>query len=168
MNNIKNSIILKIISYISIPIIVVILILSIVYTVYTNEDNDFLTAESYFETESFKDVYYSNIMSNIQELFGEISVSKSIRNLFGVSSNAFQQFSNDSETINYYYNYYDSNFNYLIIDNKTGIAYTNLDCNSKTDTIEEIREIVINNNHYWNYSKENNSIDTTIDDLSRG
>ena len=58
----------------------------------------------------------------------------------------------------------DKNFKFLIIDNKTNKAFTNLEQTMKTDTIEKIKQELSNYSYYWNY--ENGQVKTNIGKLS--
>ncbi|MCI9247287.1 MAG: HAMP domain-containing histidine kinase [Clostridia bacterium] len=64
--------------------------------------------------------------------------------------------------------YYDintnNNFQYLMIDTQKNIAVTNLEHTMRTDSIEEIKQIIGENSIYWNFQK--GKVDTNISHLS--
>jgi len=68
------------------------------------------------------------------------------------------------EQINYRTYLENRNFKFLIIDNKTNTAYTNLPSTMKTDTVDKIKQELANYSYYWNW--ENETINTNIEQLS--
>ena len=149
--------ILKNISYILIPIFVVVLISSIISIMFVEEtDRSIIYANSYYDTQSFKEDYLDNIS----------------RKYYLINENEFSGGYTDKQSTNiggkdgtiYYNTYVNGNFRYLIVNKKTGIATTNLEHTMKTDTIDEIIGALSENSMYWNYT--NGKIDTNFSNLT--
>lgn len=151
----KNSLILKMFCYIMIPIVCIILIFSLGYVINKVENPDYYNHDNYFETNSFSSSYYSQLN----------------RCIYRVNSvnDAYKEIYYGDEVIEYQSRYYNenTNFNYLIIDNNSKKAYTNIEITAKTDTIEEIKQKILSNTYYWNYDKTSNTIDTNIENISQ-
>ena len=75
-NNIKQSLTLKTLCFILIPILIVAIISSIVYTVWLAENEDIKSAETIDQTNLFADSYMSSIYSAISK------INKSVNNYF--------------------------------------------------------------------------------------
>lgn len=151
--NLKNSLWIKTMCFILAPILVFTFVCSIVYMVYTFEDPDYKSIvenDNYFESTMFSDNYKSNLEN--------IAIN------IDYDSDYIERNGTEINNINYIlYGYYDTNFNYLIIDKTTNKVYTNLTPTSKTDTIDKIKAEISNNKYYWNYVDQ---IDTNISHLS--
>ena len=150
----KNSLWLKTICFILLPIFAFIFICSIIYAVYVFEEPDYKTFvenDNYFETKLFSGNYKNNLEN----------VAISIKNL---DMYYWEDFIQEINGINYItYTHYDNNFNYLIINKKNNKIYTNLNPTGKTDTIDKIKTELSSNTYYWNYVDK---IDTNINNLS--
>lgn len=150
----KNSLWLKTICFILLPILAFIFICSIIYAVYIFEEPDYKTFvenDNYFETKLFSGNYKNNLEN----------VAISIKNL---DMYYWEDFIQEINGINYItHTHYDNNFNYLIINKKTNKIYTNLNPTGKTDTIDKIKTELSSNTYYWNYVDK---IDTNINNLS--
>lgn len=146
----KNSLWLKTICFIMLPIFAFIFICSIIYAVYVFEEPDyknFVENYSYFETKLFSDNYKSNL-----------------ENIVFNTNSYLDYFYMEINGINYSTQpYCDRNFNYLIINKKTNKICTNVNPTEKTDTVDKIKTELSNNKYYWNYINE---IDTNINNLS--
>lgn len=145
----KNSFLLKTVCFIVAPILVFILICSIIFLTYTVENPDYKTMlenDNYFESLIFSDFYKHNIASII------------------ANTNDRYYYSDEINGINYIsYTYSDENFNYLFIDKSTNEVYTNITPTVNSDTVDKIKNQIMNNKYYWNY---NEKIDTNINNLS--
>lgn len=150
----KNSLLLKTICFILLPIFAFIFICSIIYAVYIFEEPDYKTFvenDNYFETKLFSGNYKNNLEN----------VAISIKNL---DMYYWEDFIQEINGITYItYTHYDNNFNYLIINKKNNKIYTNLNPTGKTDTIDKIKTELSSNTYYWNYVDK---IDTNINNLS--
>lgn len=71
---------------------------------------------------------------------------------------------NGKEGVIYYNRNTKNNFKYLMIDTEKGVAVTNLEHTMRTDSIEEIKQVIGENSIYWNFQK--GKVDTNIAHLS--
>ncbi len=124
----KESKILKIISYILFPILVGIIILSVIYAI-DKEDIKNLRDKKYFFTDSFVEEYMCNLSVNAYELIH--------RNMY------YSQIEDDDMKICYNNNYDEFSLPehyYLII--YENLAFTNVELTSTTNTIESIKNYI--------------------------
>ena len=171
MRNLKESIALKVLCYLLIPIFFFILVISIAGAVvtaqYGNTNNDG-TIQSFIETESFGEQYFDSIVTEVQYVENYISYINSIKNNKD-SYYRYSQIEVDNYDKNVYYkapdSYYNSMIygyiNYIIIDDQTGELYTNI---KSKDYQKEIEEIT-NKKIYWKYEDE--SITTNIETINQ-
>lgn len=155
----KYAMLIRIVCYIAIPILMLSMLQCILSIAYFANHNQRIEIDNYFETEQFSDLYMSSILNNIDNNYsyytqGPIDVSY----LEEVSQNGIK------EQINYRTYLENRNFKFLIIDNKTNTAYTNLPRTMKTDTVDKIKQELANYSYYWNW--ENETINTNIEQLS--
>lgn len=71
---------------------------------------------------------------------------------------------NGEKGVIYYNRNTKNNFKYLMIDTEKRVAVTNLEHTMRTDSIEEIKEVIGENSIYWNYQA--GKVDTSISHLS--
>ena len=133
----RESKVLKLISYIVIPILVAVIVLSILYGFDKNNyDNNQIENVSYFNTDAFLNNYMTIL-------------SKETENL--IYRNAQYKYIQDSEYTIYYKNTYGEidysnytelfkDFYYVIIYKQK--VYTNVELTTKTNTLEELKEYV--------------------------
>ena len=140
------------------------LILLIFFLTYPLERKSVEERVNYFETTTFAEDYSREIFSaitainNIKESNGYESYGLYYIREENISGNS------NIEKINYYSEYYKTNVVWLIIDNKTKTAYTNLDYSIDTSNIENIQNKIQENATYWTY--EDGNIDTSVNKLS--
>lgn len=153
--------VLKNISYILFPILLTILIILIFCLTYPLERNAIKNGTNYFETNTFAENYAMEIFS----VLNSINVLESNRE-YGYYYVHTEEVNNDStvEEINYDTQYYENNVQWLVIDNDTKKAYTNLQYSIETSSIEKIQNIIMQNEKYWNYQEGN--IETSVEKLS--
>lgn len=152
MKNYKTSVLLKTIAYITIPIWILIIIVnafSLAY--YSDFEEDIKQNNDYFHTQIFANDYLSNVdsanMSRNQNLV-----------ILGEEQTEVQ----DDEKIKYNLYYYD-NYEILII-RPDGTAVTNIEKTVKTDTVEELKQKILENQYYWIYNE--NEINTNVEKLT--
>ena len=157
-NNIKQSLVLKTLCFICIPILVIAIISSIIYTVWLAENEDMKTAETIEQTNLFADSYISSIYNTISR------INKS-------PNYYFTEYYDSVYLADSYYRYSDM-LKYLIVDNELNRVYTNVgiwyeseysSTNSSLEMhqIEAIKNELENDNGlYCNYA--NNTVDTNI------
>ena len=156
--------ILKNIAYVLLPIFLIILMFLIFFLTYPLERNSVKQGINYFETTTFAEDYSKEIYSaltavnNLKE-YDEFE-------LYGLYFNRTENVSGNEniESINYYTEYNKNNVIWLIIDNDTKIAYTNLDYSIDTSNINNIQNRIKENERYWIY--EQGTIDTSVNKLS--
>ncbi len=71
---------------------------------------------------------------------------------------------NGKKGVIYYNRNTNNNFKYLMIDAEKRVAVTNLEHTMRTDSIEEIKQVIGENSIYWNFQK--GKVDTNISHLS--
>lgn len=153
--------ILKNISYFLVPIFIISLIGSIAALAIMDSDVTIKGSSNFYETQSFSDIYIRNIYQAMNKIDNIQYYEENDIYYYDVQENI--SIGNQKGRI-YYQAESSNNFQYLIIDEKAGIACTNLNHTMKTDTIEEIKELLKQNTIYWNL--ENSRITTNAIKLS--
>ena len=156
--------VLKNISYVLFPIFLTILVLLIVCLSYPLERHAIKEGLDYFETNTFAENYAMEIFSGLSAV--NILKDDNERNIYTFYYTQTEELENNDEAneLNYYSEYNGNNVIWLIIDNKTKKAYTNLDYSLETSNIENIKNTIMQNQKYWNY--QNGNIDTTVSKLN--
>ncbi len=153
MREIQSSKVLKTICYCIIPILVLMIIVnafSITYYSTYQEDIDGKT--TYFETERFAEDLLSTIYTSTRRL------SRNIEN------QTLQMDGVEEEPIEYNLSYVGTySYEILMID-KDGKAYTNIEKTVQTDTQEELEQYIKNKTYNWVY--EDDKIATNIEKMS--
>ena len=153
----KYAIIVRIICYILIPICGFVMLQSIISLAFFSREKNKQKADSYFETQRFENLYKGSILSNV-----EANYSNGEEILTDLNEDT--EFKTENGYI-YYKTYLENrNFKFLIIDNKTNTAITNLTQTMSTDSVDKIKEELSKNSYYWNY--ENKEVKTNISNLS--
>lgn len=157
----KYAIIVRIICYILIPICGFVMLQSIISLAFFSREKNKQKADSYFETQRFENLYKSSILSNV-----EANYSKKDTNSEEILTDLNEDTEFKTENGYIYYKTYleNRNFKFLIIDNKTNTAITNLTQTMRTDSVDKIKEELSKNSYYWNY--ENKEVKTNISNLS--
>ena len=163
--NLKQSLILKTLCFIFIPILIVAIISSIGYTVWLAENEDIKTAETIDQTNLFADNYISSIYNTISK------INKSV-------DRYFTEYYDSIYLADSYYRYSEM-IKYLIIDTQTNAIYTNIDLGYVVEysssslnfennlpasyLSEEIKnEFSKNDGFYFNYNCTTKTLDTNI------
>ena len=153
MREIQSSKVLKTICYCIIPILVLMIIVnafSITYYSTYQEDIDGKT--TYFETERFAEDLLSTIYTSTRRL------SRNVEN------QTLQMDGVEEEPIEYNLSYVGTySYEILMID-KDGKAYTNIEKTVQTDTQEELEQYIKNKTYNWVY--EDDKIATNIEKMS--
>ena len=150
--DIRKNGILKGISYVIFPILIIFLFTNIIYNFYIVRDGQMVSKQTFYETEAFSDIYSSYIhmaISKIEKINDYTNINyhpKTINNIH-TSNNGYS---------------YVSVF-YLIIDSNTGEAYTNMEINQYTDTVDKLKDEIFKNDKYWNYDSITQQVNTNID-----
>ena len=156
--------VLKNISYVLFPIFLTILVLLIVCLSYPLERHAIKEGLDYYETNTFAENYALEIFSSLNAV--TFLKDNNDGDIFSYEYIQTEGLENDDEAneLNYYYEYYGNNVIWLIIDNNTKKAYTNLEYSLETSSIQNIKDTIMQNQRYWNY--ENGIIETTVDKLN--
>lgn len=158
----KYALLIRIICYILIPICMLAILQSTISILYFAEQKGNKVVNNYYETQQFLDLYKQSIYNNVEACYKSSEPSGyevDISNLYEVTEA-------NTQNGNIYYKTYleNKNFKFLIIDNKTNKAFTNLEQTTKTDTIEKLEKELSTYSYYWNY--ENGNVKTNINDLA--
>lgn len=150
----KENKVLKVLSYILIPILVLIITITVIYESYINSKTE-IDYENYFSSKEF----VNNYMSNLSDFAGQLIYD---RNDYSVISN----YDNSTEVpIEIRYVDYNSvkikDFYFLII--YKNIAITNVELNSYFDTIEKIKNYIQINEGTQKVNIINGILDSTSD-----
>ena len=156
--------VLKNVAYVIFPILVAILFLLIFGLSYPLEREAIKAGMEFYDTNTFAEDYASEIFGSLTTV-GELK-DNSTSDVYNYYYTHTETVENDDEvkSINYYTDYRGSNVMWLVIDNDTKIAYTNLSYSIDTSTLENIKNKIMQNQENWIY--ENGNIQTTIDKLS--
>ena len=156
--------VLKNISYVLFPIFLTILVLLIVCLSYPLERHAIKEGLDYYETNTFAENYALEIFSSLNAV--TFLKDNNDGDIFSYEYIQTEGLENDDEAneLHYYYEYYGNNVIWLIIDNNTKKAYTNLEYSLETSSIQNIKDTIMQNQRYWNY--ENGIIETTVNKLN--
>ena len=156
--------VLENISYVLFPIFLTILVLLIVCLSYPLERHAIKEGLDYYETNTFAENYALEIFSSLNAV--TFLKDNNDGDIFSYEYIQTEGLENDDEAneLNYYYEYYGNNVIWLIIDNNTKKAYTNLEYSLETSSIQNIKDTIMQNQRYWNY--ENGIIETTVNKLN--
>ena len=158
----KYAIIVRIICYILIPICGFVMLQSIISLAFFSGEKNKRKADSYFETQRFENLYKGSILSNVEANYSKIKDANVEEILTDLNEDT--EFKTENGYI-YYKTYLENrNFKFLIIDNKTNTAITNLTQTMRTDSVDNFKEELSKNSYYWNY--ENKEVKTNISNLS--
>lgn len=190
----KESFLLKSISYILLPIFVILIITNsiilafgaqypeareekkdyysteIFATIYENKLNPITGGIKNITNNKYYNAYTSNYESSELILEGEKTTnSESSENpdlILEEEKTTVQENKNekDREKIYYTARYQATGIRYLIINKNTNEYFTNLDRTSRTDSVEKIKQNILSRDKYWNI--ENKKINTNIEKLS--
>lgn len=158
----KYALPIRIICYILIPICMLAIVQSTISILYFAEQKQNKVVNNYYETQQFLDLYKQSIYNNVEACYKSSEPSGYEVNI----SNLYEVAEANTKNGDIYYKTYleNKNFKFLIIDNKTNKAFTNLEQTTKTDTIEKLQEELSTYAYYWNY--ENGNVKTNINDLT--
>ncbi len=161
--------VLKNISYILFPILFASLILIIFCLSYPLEKESIKENIDFYDTNTFAEDYANQIFESLTVV--EALKQEGQENEYTYYYTDYYHThtenveNNDNvDTIRYYSNYFGTNMTWLVIDNNTKIAYTNLNYSLDTSTLENIINKIMSNQNNWKY--EDGNIETTIDKLS--
>ena len=154
----------KNIAYIVAPIILAILVFIIICLSYPTETSAIKNGESFYSTATFAEDYAYEVFGGITAATYWQKNKEDIQpySYYLVTEQSIENNKN-VEKIYYFSNYRGSNVKWLIIDNTTKEAFTNLSYSISNSTLDNILSQITQQNIYWNY--ENKNVDTSINRL---
>lgn len=156
--------VLKNISYILFPIILTILVFLVFCASYPIERDAIKERLNYYQTNLFAENYAMEIFSTIETVnILRDDVTISVDGYYYRDTESIKESDGDI-TINYYSHLRGTNLVWLIIDNDTKEAFTNLTYSIDTSNLDNIKNKIHENEVYWEY--ENGIIETTVDKLN--
>lgn len=165
----KNQV-LKTIAFLTLPIFAMIIIVDCIIIYYSVACPEIKENKDFYDTDMFIDSYMGEVERKGSSLKDEVEEGYFIDE-YGYwidpveDSNRMPIYVQDGEYKIYYQtNHTKKKFIYLLVNEETKIAYTNIQQTSKTNTIEKLKQEIISNNKYWSIS--NNQIQTNIERLS--
>lgn len=164
----KNQV-LKIIAFLTLPIFAMIILVDCIIIYYSVARPEIKENKDFYDTDMFIDSYMGEVERRGASLKDEVDEGYFIDE-YGSSIDPLEDtrtpiYVQDGEYRIYYQNNHaKKKFIYLLINEETKIAYTNIQQTSKTNTMEKLKQDIISNNKYWSIS--NNKIQTNIDRLS--
>lgn len=153
--------VLKNISYVLFPFLVAGLIFIIFCLTYPLERESIKAGKDYYDTDKFA----QNYANEIYYAFYRVQDIESEKNQYNYYLQT-ESIADDSNVkqINYFQNDRPSNVLWIIINNETKEAYTNLDYGMNTGTVEGIKTQIKLNQRYWKF--ENEKIETSEEKLN--
>ena len=165
----KNQV-LKTIAFLTLPIFAMIIIVDCVIIYYSVAHPEIKENRDFYDTDMFVESYMGEVERKGASLKDEIEEGYFIDE-YGYWIDPAEEpdrtpiYVQDGEYRIYYQtNHTKRKFVYLLINEETKIAYTNVQQTSKTNTLEKLKQKIIENNKYWSIS--NNQIQTNIERLS--
>lgn len=165
----KNQV-LKTIAFLTLPIFAMIIIVDCIIIYYTVACPEIKENKDFYDTDMFIDSYMGEVERKGLSLKDEVEGGYFIDE-YGYwidpleDSDRTPIYVQDGEYKIYYQtNHTKKKFIYLLVNEETKIAYTNIQQTSKTNTIEKLKQVIISNNKYWSIS--NNQIQTNVERLS--
>ena len=156
--------VLKNISYVLFPIFLTILVLLIVCLSYPLERHAIKEGLDYYETNTFAENYALEIFSSLNAVtFLKDNSNEDLFSYEYIQTEGLED-NDEANELNYYYEYYGNNVIWLIIDNNTKKAYTNLEYSLETSNLQNVKDTIMQNQRYWNY--QDGVIETTVDKLN--
>lgn len=165
----KNQV-LKTIAFLTLPIFAMIIIVDCIIIYYAVACLEKKENKDFYDTDMFIDSYMGEVERKGLSLKDEVEGGYFIDE-YGYwidpleDSDRTPIYVQDGEYKIYYQtNHTKKKFIYLLVNEETKIAYTNIQQTSKTNTIEKLKQVIISNNKYWSIS--NNQIQTNVERLS--
>ena len=153
MKRIRNSTILKILSYILIPILVIIIMGSIIYYEYVKNSEYDINEKNYLKTSQFANEYYNVLIQKLnnikQDKYQYIDIHY---NVVKIDSPKVYYETNQTNKI--------QNIKYIIINNNTNEIYTNVKLEDYSNSLNEIKK----KQFYWNI--ESGNIETNLEKIN--
>lgn len=170
MENVKESILLKFLCYILIPIMIFILAISIIDVSITSQYGEMGGPEEYIDTEEFGQEYLLSLVYNVRNITKGKTEEQANPNISEeeLHYDYYNEIEDDSyeypvyyQVINYNSTSISNYINYIIIDEENGNMFTNI---RSSNYIEEINKLKKEKKN-WNY--EDGNISTNINTINK-
>ena len=161
---------IKIAAFVTLPIFIMMIIMDCIIIYYSVAHPEIKEDKDFYDTDMFIDSYMISVKSKGMSLKDEIDNGYFIDeygSTFRPNDGSGMEpiYIQDGEYRVYYQtNHTKKKFIYLLINENTKIAYTNIQQTSKTDSLEKLKQEITSNKKYWSIS--NNVIETNIERLS--
>lgn len=157
----------KNLSYITFPFLLILLIVSIFSLLYSYQTDSIRKGEPYFESIDFVERYVNSLtrqMEQSQNVSEDVVLQGNTDDIQVRYGDYLSTYSVKNGDMTIYYSIMsDSNFCYLIMDPTSHVAYTNVPNRIDMQTVDAIKNYIVQNQIYWNY--ENGKMDTSIEKL---
>lgn len=168
-SNLKESFILKVFCTLLLPIILFFSGVSIFSIFYSIAYPELKEENSFYDTESFASTYENRIINSVSRIKRLEKTQRYTDTQGEVQIELIYSKKMETDGYTIFYDLgYDVNTNrdyqYLIIDETNKKAYTNVEQSTKTDTVEEIKEVIWSNQLFW--VKEGEQVQTNISKLT--
>ena len=155
----------KNVSYVVAPIVLAVLIFMIVCMSYPMEREAINNKQSFFETETFAEDYSYEVFAGLSTVTSWQKNKDDIHPYsYYLRTEQKVEDNENVETIYYFTDIYGTNVQWLIIDNSTKEAFTNLSYSISNSMLDNILSQITQKGIYWNYDGE--KVDTSIDRLN--
>ncbi len=178
MENIKESILLKFLCYLLIPIMIFILTISIIDVSITSQYGEMKGPEEYIETEEFGREYLLTLIYNVRDIRRDKNrmqikaesenTSETYETTEETSYDNYSEIEDESyeypvyyEVINYNNTMISQYINYIIIDKENGNMFTNIKSNNYPEEINKLKSEKTN----WSYQDGN--VTTNINTINQ-
>lgn len=167
MQDIKESILLKFLCYILIPIMIFVLAVSIINVSITSQYGEMKEPEEYIETEEFGREYLLTLIYKVQDINDDKEAQRTKPQNTNIFSH-YDEIQDESydhpvyyEVINYSNTRVSQYINYIIIDKENGNMFTNIRSNNYPEEINKLKAEKTN----WCY--QDGKITTNIDSINQ-
>ena len=169
--NVLTNSLVKIIAFITLPIFLLIILLDIIVIYYSVAYPEMKENKEFYDTDMFIEAYMDEVARVGATVESEVEEGAFIDEYGSWLDTPEELASKDMISVQdgdykiyYQNNYKKKKFIYLVVNDETKIAYTNVQQTAQSDSLEEIKRNIISNNKYWSISS--NNIQTNIERLS--
>ena len=151
---------LKLAAFITLPIFIMMIIMDCIIIYYSVAHPEIKENKDFYDTDMFIDSYMISVKSKGMSLKDEIDNGYFIDEYGSTfrlndGSNLEPIYIQDGEYRVYYQtNHSKKKFIYLLINENTKIAYTNIQQTSKTNSLEKLKQEITTNKKYWSISND--------------
>ncbi len=156
--------VLKNIAYVLFPIFLSLLILLIFCLSYPLERESINAGLDFYDTNTFAEDYAYEIFDSIKTVDALKENQQEGAHGYYYERTETVEDNGEVESINHYADYHGANILWLIVDNDTKSAYTNVEYSLDTSNFEDIKSKIMSSQENWQY--QDGKIETTIEKLS--